>query len=183
MVHTDEPKRKDIVEYPGYYSGTKLDGSLILAPFLCKETNCEVILVWPIFGTVALIDLPLSLLADTGMLVKQIHYVEEHDLSHSEMFFEREVSHPTPGYQFIYNYKSEFKEFVSLTINESISVRPDIALEKHGFICSGPHHHVDSCIREVKEDKKLQTQYISFSWKEQTDEKKYVLDHYTVDLK
>ena len=56
-----------------YYAGTKFDTEIITIPFGCnKETDgCILVLIWPILGPFALIDLPLSIIADTILLPSQ----------------------------------------------------------------------------------------------------------------
>ena len=53
-----------------YYVGTKFDAMLISIPFNCdKKTDaCVLGLLWPVFGPLALIDLPFSMVADTVYL-------------------------------------------------------------------------------------------------------------------
>ena len=50
-----------------YYVGTKIDASIIATPLYCSKANeaCEFTKGFPLRWPLALIDLPLSLIADT----------------------------------------------------------------------------------------------------------------------
>ena len=50
-----------------YYAGTKIDASVIATPIYCSKANeaCEFTKGFPFIWPLALIDLPLSVLADT----------------------------------------------------------------------------------------------------------------------
>ena len=73
LMHSSTPDSHPESTAQEYYAGTKFDATIISIPFSCdkKTDGCVLIMLWPFFAPLALIDLPFSVIADTAYLPYQ----------------------------------------------------------------------------------------------------------------
>lgn len=167
-AHNPDQERYDVVQYPGYYAGVKIDTQLILFPFICEDASCQAALLWPIFGSLALLDLPLSLVADTSMLYKQRGDREKLGISRGSMWRRTAVFYENKDYVSFFDSTDEFESFIDAALEKENPLvdewRPlGQVLKMHGFFCkaTGSKKYARECTRIVDEHGQRQTQTVN----------------------
>jgi uncharacterized protein YceK len=167
-AHNPDLERYDVVQYPGYYAGVKIDTQLILFPFICENANCQAALLWPIFGSLALLDLPLSLVADTSMLYKQRSDREKLGIPGGSMWRRTAVFYENKDYVSFFESMDDFESFIDAALEKENPLahewRPlGQILKMHGFFCkaTGSKKYARECTRIVDENGQRQTQTVN----------------------